>query len=721
MQFIRLGMRRRIVLVFAIASACFLAVIFRLGWLQFVKGNELQAKAESLRIREKPVAASRGDILDRNGNKLAVSISADSIAVSPPEIKADEAEDVAKFLSETLELDYDTVYKKISSGRSFEWIKRKVDFASSEKIQEKDFKGVSIIQETQRFYPEGQLAANVLGFAGIDNQGLDGIEISMDEILKGKDGSTVAEYDAKSREIPQAVHRYNSPVDGYNVSLTIDETIQYFCERELDALMAQENKPKGAVAVVMRPKTGEILAMASRPTYDPNNYGKYETIDYRNKAVTDTYEPGSTFKILVSAAAMEEGLVTPDERFYDPGYIKVGKERIKCWRHYRPHGSQSFTEVVQNSCNPGFVEIGLRLEKKEKGLLYKYLRAFGIGSTTGIRLPGEAAGIMTQEENLRDINIATISIGQGIAVTPLQLVTAVSAVANGGVLMAPQVVREITDDEGNVITPFTPKEIRRVVSKQTAETMCEILETVVSQGTGRTGYVEGYRVGGKTGTAQKAGKGGYMDGKYVASFIGLAPINNPELVILVAVDEPSGSATGGGAVAGPIFQKIMEDSLHYLGIPSQLSEGGQPSGAGNGKEDVVKQVIVPDVVNLPQAEAEKVLKIAGLTSAVEGSGSVVIKQTPAGFSKVDQGAKVVLRLGDVVEGQQGFVTIPDLTGKRLHDAADMLAAMGLTMQSDGSGLVTEQDPIPGTKVKSGTVVKITFEEENADANAVVGP
>ena len=720
MQFTKLSMRRRTVLVFAMASLCFLAVIFRLGWLQFVKGNELQTKAESLRIREKPVAASRGDILDRNGNKLAVSITADSIAVSPPEIKADEQEEVAKFLSETLELDYDTVMKKVSSGRSFEWIKRKVDFATSEKIQEKDFKGVSIIQETQRFYPEGQLAANVLGFAGIDNQGLDGIEISLDDILKGKDGSTIAEYDAKSRQIPQAVHRYNSPVDGYNVSLTIDETIQYFCERELDLLMASENKPKGAVAVVMRPKTGEILAMASRPTYDPNNYGQYESVDFRNKAVVDSYEPGSTFKILVSAAALEEGLVTPEERFYDPGYIKVGVEKIKCWRHYRPHGSQSFTEVVQNSCNPGFVEIGLRLEKKEKGLLYKYLRAFGIGSTTGIRLPGESAGIMTKEEDLRDINIATISIGQGIAVTPLQLVTAVSAVANGGVLMAPQVVREITDDDGNVITPFTPKEVRRVVSKQTADTMCEILETVVSKGTGRTGYVEGYRVGGKTGTAQKAGKGGYQDGKYVASFIGLAPVNNPELVILVAVDEPSGPSTGGGAVAGPIFQKIMEDSLHYLGIPAQHGEGEVLPGVNGGKEDTVKQIVVPDVVNLSQADAEEAIRIAGLAPAVEGSGSVVVKQTPAGFSNVNQGTKVVLRLGDVVEGQEGTVTVPDLTGKRLHEAADLLAAMGLTMQSEGSGLVTEQDPIPGTKVKSGTAIKIIFEEENASA-AVVGP
>lgn len=713
-------MRRRIVFVFTVAAFCFFSVIFRLGWLQFVKGNELQSMSESLRIRETPVAANRGDILDRNGNKLAVSISADSVAVSPPEISAEKEEEIAKFLSETLELDYDTVYKKVTSGRSFEWIKRKVSFDVSEKIKEKDFKGVSIVQETQRFYPEGQLAANVLGFAGVDNQGLDGIEVAMDDVLKGKDGSTVAEYDAKSREIPQAVHRYNSPVDGYNVSLTIDETIQYFCERELDALMAQENKPKGVTAVVMRPKTGEILAMASRPTYDPNNYGQYETTDYRNKAVSDSYEPGSTFKILVSAAALEEGVVTPEERFYDPGYIKVGSNRIRCWRHYRPHGSQSFTEVVQNSCNPGFVEIGLRLEKKSEGLLYKYLKAFGIGSATGISLPGEASGLMTKQEDLRDINIATISIGQGIAVTPLQLVTAVSAVANGGVLMEPQIVREVTDKDGNVITPFTPKEVRRVVSKQTADTMCQILETVVSQGTGRKGYVEGYRVGGKTGTAQKAGKGGYMDGKYVASFIGLAPVNDPELVILVAVDEPSGGAYQGGQVAGPIFQKIMEDSLHYLGVPSQQNENNNLNSKDNSKDDVAKQVIVPDVVNLPQEEAEKVLKIAGLKTSTEGSGAVVVKQTPAGFSKVDQGTKVVLRLGNAVEGQEGFVTIPDLTGKRLHDAADLLAAMGLTMQSEGSGLATEQNPIPGTKVKSGTSVKIIFTEESEDV-AAVGP
>ncbi|MEG1501713.1 MAG: penicillin-binding transpeptidase domain-containing protein, partial [Clostridiales bacterium] len=348
--------------------------------------------------------------------------------------------------------------------------------------------------------------------------------------LSGKAGSIVGEFDSLNREIPQADSVFNPPVDGNDLVLTIDENIQFFCERELDKVMAGEHPPKGASVIMMNPKTGEILAMANRPAYDPNERQKYQSSDFRNFLVNDAYEPGSTFKIITSAVALEEDVVTPESRFYDPGYKIVGSAKINCWRSYNPHGSQSFREVMQNSCNPCFVETGLRIEEKEKGLFYKYIKAFGYGQPTGICLSGESAGLMIKEENLLPVNIGTISIGQGISVTPLQMVSAVSAVVNGGTLLKPQLIRQVKDKDGNIVQDFAPQEVRRVISKETSKTVCSMLESVVTEGTAWRAYVPGYRVGGKTGTAQKPGKGGYLPDKYVVSFLGVVPMDDPQLV-----------------------------------------------------------------------------------------------------------------------------------------------------------------------------------------------
>ena len=342
------------------------------------------------------------------------------------------------------------------------------------------------------------------------------------------------------------------------------------------------------------------MAMANRPAYDPNDYQSSDSSSLRNMLVSDSYEPGSTFKIITASTALEEGVVTPSDQFYDPGYIMVGKERINCWRSYNPHGSETFAEGVQNSCNPVFVEVGLRIENKEKGLFYKYINAFGYGQTTGIELSGEASGIMIPEENLKQINIATISIGQGIAVTPIQMVTAVSAVANGGTLLTPQLVRQVKDKDGNIIQDFEVKEVRRVISEETSKTVCELLESVVAEGTGSRAYIPGYRVGGKTGTAQKAGVGGYLAGKYVASFIGMAPVNDPQLVALVVIDEPQGYPYQGGQIAAPVFKAVVEDTLHYMGVVSQFSDEEEKAA----EEESKNTVNVPDVVNLPLDEAK---------------------------------------------------------------------------------------------------------------------
>ncbi|MDD4752977.1 MAG: stage V sporulation protein D [Desulfitobacteriaceae bacterium] len=710
MQVTTVTMRRRIAVLFFGAVAVFFLLFIRLGYLMFVEGSELRLKAEQLRMREVPVAAKRGIIYDRNMKKLAVSISADSVYALPPEVKhSGKADEIAKKLAPILEISEDKLKEKITADRSFEWVKRKLDFEKAQQIRDLELPGIKIVEESQRFYPKDQLACHILGFAGLDNQGLEGIEVTRDADLKGIPGEIVIEYDARGRELPQAIHKFNSPVDGNSLVLTIDETIQYFAERELDKVMASPSKPKNATIIVMRPKTGEILALASRPGYDPNNYGSFASQNWRNIAVSNSYEPGSTFKIVTMSAALEEDVVDPDDRFYDPGYVVVGDRRIKCWRSYQPHGSQSFREVVQNSCNPGFVEVGMKLEEKEKGLFYKYINAFGFGTKTGLGLPGEASGLMIKEKNLKPINIATISIGQSISVTPLQILTAACAVSNGGVLMEPQIVKEVIDSNDNVIQDFTPKSVRRVISQETANLTCDILESVVAEGTGRNAYIEGYRVGGKTGTAQKAGPGGYMQGKYVASFIGIAPVNDPQIAALVVIDEPQGYPYYGGTLAAPIFKAVVEDSLRYLGVPSQYAEGEKEETA---PQAVKKTVTVPEVINLSFEEAKKVLTLEGLKAEIKGEGPIVTQQTPGGMAKVEAGSTVLLRMGNNdASPAPGYVTVPDLTGKRIREVAELLGIMNLKLNSVGHGRVIEQEPIPGSKIKAGETVTVTFSDE----------
>ncbi|MGI5892432.1 MAG: stage V sporulation protein D, partial [Bacillota bacterium] len=685
----------------------FVIVLGKLAYVQFVQGSDLQQKAEELRTRDLSVAAKRGTIFDRNGSKLAISVTADSIAANPTEVKkANKAEDTATFLSKVLEMPYDTVYKKITSNNSFVWVKRKADFSVAEEIKMADLPGISIVGETQRFYPKEMLAAHVLGFSGIDNQGLEGIEFSRNDDLSGIAGNITGEYDARNHEIPQASHEYTPAQDGYDLILTIDENIQYFCERELDRLMSSEGAPKRASILMMNPNTGEILAMANRPAYDPNNYQKYDAAALRNMLVSDSYEPGSTFKIFTSAVALEENVVRVSDNFYDPGYVKVGSETIKCWRSYRPHGSQSFAEIIQNSCNPGFVQVGLRIEDKEKGLFYKYIKAFGFGKTTDVELSGEASGIMIKEENLKKINIATISIGQGIAVTPMQMVTGVSAVANGGTLLKPQLVYQVKDKEGNIIKDFAPQPVRQVISQETSSTLLSLLEGVVSKGTASQAYIEGYRVGGKTGTAQKAGAGGYLQGKYIASFLGVAPVDDPQIVCLVMLDEPQGYLYQGGQVAAPVFKTVVEDTLHYLGIVPQFSGNKN----NNKKNTEVKKVVVPDLTNVDANKAVKALELIGLKAQTQGSGSIVSSQTPVGFSTVEAGTKVILRLVNP-SGNNAKITVPDLTGKRLREATELLGLMGLELSATGnSGEAYDQSPVPGEEVVPGSTVSAKFSE-----------
>ncbi|ABZ84610.1 stage v sporulation protein d [Heliomicrobium modesticaldum Ice1] len=700
--------RKRTTQVFLFFTVLVGILILRLFWVQVVNGAFYSAKAEEVRLRALPVEAKRGTIYDRNMNSLAVSVSVDSVVANPREVNGSErGREIAAELARVLELDQERVFKLITQPDvGFVWVKRKVEPDKIEQLRNSPVKltGISYIPESKRYYEKGKLASHILGITDTDARGLEGLELYFDQDLRGLPGKLVAEYDARNREMPQAEHVFIRPVDGHSLVLTIDETVQYIVERELDKL-ERERKPKGATIIVMDVKTGRILGMSNRPTFDPNDRGKYPDSARRSRAISDAYEPGSTFKIITASAALEEGAVKESDRFFDPGYAIVGDRRVRCWKD-GGHGAQSFTEVVQNSCNPGFIQIGMNLGLPK---FYNYLRAFGFGQPTGITLNGEAAGILVPEKTAKPIDLATMSIGQANAVTPIQLITAVSAVANGGKLMKPQLVEKILDAQGSVIKTFEPEVVRQVVSKETAEKVNLILEKVVSKGTGINAYIEGHRVGGKTGTAQKIKPGGgYMEGEYVASFVGIAPANDPVIACLVVVDAPQGEPHFGGLVAAPIFKAVVADVLRHLGIQPQVLPGEVPAVAADG----LKEIAVPQVTGLSEEEAEQRVMRVGLSVATEGFGVRVVNQSPQPGAKVAPQTAVILYLGDDEKAARAApgeeVICPDVTGKGIKQAGDLLAKAGLSFEPVGSGLAKGQSVKGGRKVPVGTVVRVEF-------------
>ncbi|NLV21254.1 MAG: stage V sporulation protein D, partial [Syntrophomonadaceae bacterium] len=538
MQTTGLLVRKRILALFLLFILIFLALETRIFWVQFVRGAELSAKATQNRMRDVPVEAKRGVIADRNGRELAISISTDSVYAIPAEIrKSKKAEQTAHQLAQILDMDEAALLKRITRASSFEWVKRQISPTAARKIRELELSGIGLTEESRRFYPRGTLASHILGISGTDNTGLEGIDNYYNNLVGGKKGRIIIEHDAAGANIPEAMHKYIAPVDGANLNLTLDETIQYITERELDKAF-KEFKAKRAAAIVMDPATGAILAMSARPTFDPNNYNQSPAENRRNFAINDAYEPGSTMKISTSAMALQEAVVNDNSQFFCPGHIKVGKHSIGCANN-KAHGSQTFAQIVENSCNVGFVQVGLDLGLDK---YFKYLHGFGFGRKTGIDLPGEAEGILVPQSRATQLDLATMAMGQANAVTPIQLITAVSAVANGGKLMKPYLLKEAVDNEGHVIKKNEPQMVRRIISEETAKKLCLILEGEVTQGTGKNAYIEGYRVGGKTGTAQKIkeGSGKYMEGEYVSSFVGFAPADDPQLVCIIVVDAPQG-------------------------------------------------------------------------------------------------------------------------------------------------------------------------------------
>ena len=693
--------RKRITLLFFAVLAIFIIFCLRLAWLQLVKGTWYQQQALQNRIREITVDPQRGDILDRNGNVLATSISADAAYAVPAEVKSSgKVQETAQTLATILSMKASDVLGMITQDQQSVWIDLQLDPTQSQALRQAALPGIGIIAKPQRYYPKKNLASHVLGIAGDYNQGLEGIEVQYDKELSGVSGRLLVEYDAAGREIPGTARNFIEPEPGDTVVLTIDQNIQYFAERELDKVM-QERHPVSATIIVEDPDTGEILAMANRPDFDPNNYQDYPTANRRNIAICNSYEPGSTFKIVTLGAALDENLVSESDRFYCPGFIQVADRTIHCWLP-QGHGSESLAEVVQNSCNVGFIDIGLR-----EGLntFYKYLDAFGFGKLTGIDLPGEAEGIIVNQKEATQVDLATMSIGQANSVTPLQLVMAMGAVANGGKLMQPYVVKELRNSQGEVIKQFDPKVVRQVLSPDTAQEERSLLQRVIDQGTGTTARLDGYTAGGKTGTGQKPlPGGGYSDTAHVLDFLGFAPVDHPRLVCFVLLDSPQGIQFG-SVQAAPVFKNVMNDSLRYLQVPMDYL----PSGATL-NDDLT---VVPPVTNLPVSEAQKTLAAAGLVGEVSGQGQVVLDQVPVDGVKLTKGSKVLLSLDASGAVPTGERTVPDLTGKSLRDVAEELADMNLVLVPEGgqfpTGIAVSQNPPPGTQLSAGAKVTVKFE------------
>lgn len=720
---IKTNIRKRTAVTAKIVAFAMLVLILRLANWQFVRGSEMQTSAIEQQTMDSVVTSKRGIIYDRNGKVLAQSVSVQTVTASPAEIKkSKKAARTAKKLAELLNMDADEIEKKITKNSMYEIVARKIDNSTAEKIRKAGLKGIYLIEDSKRTYPYGSLASHVVGFVGTDNQGLAGTEMVYDKYLKGMPGRMISAKSASGTEMPYKYEKYINPENGSNLVLTIDEVIQHFVEEELKQAVADYDVENGAACIIMNAKTGEILAMATQPDFDLNQpfeltedmqkqleglsgderkteYNKLLNKLWRNKAVVDGYEPGSTFKPFTGAMALEENLVGQNEHFLCTGAVHVGGHTIHCWKT-AGHGSLTFREGFENSCNPVFMALGARVGAKN---FYKYFKKFGFTETTGFDLPGEASGTFHSMDRFNDAEIATSSFGQSFIVTPLQLITAYTAITNGGTMVRPHVAKELVDDDGNVIKSFDTQVIRQAISKETADTIRDILEGVVSNGTAKNAYIKGFRLGGKTGTSEKTPRG---SGKYIASFVGFAPANDPEIIGLVMLDEPMGGSYMGGQIAAPTFKKIFDEVLRYMGVEPQYTE----------EEAQTLDKTVPNVVGLEKSAIPKAFAESGLKYNIIGSGKAVVSQVPKGGATLPEGSTVALY---TEEDSQTEVTVPNVCSYTATDANILLTNAGLNMKvsgatdtGQGAAVVGSQSPEAGSRVKRGSVVTVEFKFAN---------
>lgn len=715
-----------------VCMMCLLVVLsglmVRIAFLQFVQGADLKEKAYKQQTVNKLVSAKRGNILDSTGKVLATSAQVDTVSINPTRIKGKNDEEtkskkekLAKAFSEIFELDYEETLAKVNSTSSIQTIARKIEQDKIDKLEawmkENNIStGINIDEDTKRYYPYNNLAAYVIGFCDSENQGIYGVERSYNSYLTGTPGKIVTSTDVNKDEISDENGQYIEAENGNNIVLTIDANIQTIAEKYLKEAVENNNARNGNV-LIMNPNTGDILAMAQYPDYDLNtpftptsNYwiNRWDSLSssdktemYRNIMVSSRYEPGSTFKLINASIALEENITGTDiaNDFSCVGYEMFGSTKIRCWTS-GAHGMQTLRQVLQNSCNPGMMQLASRIGTRT---LYKYYNAYGLFSKTGIGLPEEISSNFHKEEKVGVTELATMAFGQRIKITPLQLLSSISAIANDGILMKPRIVKQIVNTDTNAVTNIDPEQIRQVISTETANKMLDMMESVVTDGTGSTGSVKGYSVGGKTGTSEPPVED--KDFGYVASFAAVSPAQNPEVVILVALYDPQVRNYHGGTVSGPVVSKILSEVLPYLGISSDKIDVGKMSSN--------RMITVPNVENKTVAEAQKALTNAGFRSMFTLNGNkneiLVTDQVPTAGTTLPNNSLVMLYTAE--NNVRTSTTVPNLNGMTAAQAANSLKAKNLNVKVEGSGKVVSQEPAANTSVEQGTVVKITLKNE----------
>ena len=749
--------KKKTIFMVCIVAVLLALLVLRVAYWQIIRGDELSSKAKAQQQGSSIVTASRGDIYDRNGKVLAESATVNTLICNPKDIEADgDSEVIAARLAPVLNMDQNEILKIITKNSRYQVIKKRLTNEQTEAVKKlrdsdvdatiaKAVKGVYFENDSKRYYPFN-VAPHILGFTGYDNNGLQGIELTFDDELMGRNGSIETNQSAKGTTLKDQQNEYlNSSQNGDDVVLTIDETIQHFLEKHLEEAVTENKLKEGAAGIIMNPKTGEILAMATKPDFDVNNpydidqFEKYaidlgydtsdDTSDdpdatpkptedpnnlsdeaiakirnkmWRNKVISDTYEPGSTFKIITAAAALEEHVVDLNSTFYCPGFKIVADRKIGC-ANKSGHGAQTFVEGERNSCNPVFMELGERLGYEK---FMEYFTAFGLTEKTNVELVGEASSIYYHNK-MSEVDIATSSFGQGFQITPIQLVTAVSAVINGGERMKPQIVKEIRNSNG-ILKTYEPEVISRVISEETSQQMREILESVVSlpTSTGKNAYVKGCRIGGKTGTSEK---GNRDEEKRIASFIGFAPANDPEIVCLIMLDEPQVDNKYGGTIAAPLAGEVIEDVLNYLGVEKQYTENEEPD---------VKQEI-PDVRTMDLTEAKKAVVDKKLNVQVRGDGDTVVDQLPKPGTMLNEDSTVILYTEEI--DKTHTVTVPNLKGMSVDNAKYTLEMSGLNFEIVGAGhsevssaYAVNQSIAAGEEVTPATVIGVEFRQVTSD-------
>ena len=711
--------KKRMLITFGILFLLFFLLTIRLSYIMIGQSEHLTKIAKEQWTSDVKIDARRGRILDRNGRELAISANVYRVDLDMNtlrqhlEEKGITREEIAPKLADALKMDKEEVLKILNKTlpnglpMASANLARRIEKAEADKVNELNIRGILVSSDTKRYYPNDNLLSHVLGFVRSDGVGLTGIELSYDKDLSGIPGRIISETDNKSKGQPYIISEFTKPVDGKDLVLTIDEMIQQFCEKAAQQAMS-DNKAKAVTIIATDPNTGEILALVNKPDFNPNNpweEGKSrEELEkmWRNRAVNDTFEPGSIFKVITAYGAMEENLVKEDDHFVCGGSNRVANRIIRCWKR-TGHGNQNFVDILKNSCNVGFMELGRRLGKEN---LNKYINRFGFGQKTGIDLPGEAKGIIRKTESITDVDLATISFGQSNTVSSIQYLAAFNAIANGGKLITPHVMKEIVhfDNDKKIIDKkYENSKEKSILKEDIAHTLRGYLEKVISEGGGKNANIPGYHIAGKTGTAQKVSSvtKSYETGKYIASFAGMAPAEKPIVSLFVSIDEPDPSNYYAGQIAAPVAKQVFNDIFNYLAIEADAS-GDKVA------RSMLKDVIVPEVRGMKKDEATKILKQMNLTYDLDSKGDYIVDMNPKPGYSVKEGDKIVLYTG-TTSNYNKVVVVPDLTGYNKEKAQSLLNTLGLKSDFSGEGLVSKQSIDSGEEVNKGTTLLLELD------------